>query len=41
MIESDHLPVCLALPGLLNAAGRPTLPTPYSHKEGHLLPYDA
>ena len=38
---SDHLPVCLALPGLLNAAGRAAMPTPYSHTEGRLLPYDA
>ena len=41
MIGSDHLPVHLALPGLLNAAGRATMPTPYSHTEGCLLPYDA
>ena len=36
-----HPPVRLALPGLLNAAGRATMPTPYSHTEGRLLPYDA
>ena len=41
VIGSDHLPVCLALPGLLNAAGRAAMPTPYSHTEGSLLPYDA
>ena len=38
---SDHLPVRLALPGLLNAAGRAAMPSPYSHTEGCLLPYDA
>ena len=31
----------LALPGLLSAAGRAAVPTPYSHMEGRLLPYDA
>ena len=41
VIGSDHLPVRLALPGLLNAAGRGTMPTPYSHTEGRLLPYVA
>ena len=41
VIGSDHLPVRLALPGLLNTAGRATMPTPYSHTEGRLLPYDA
>ena len=41
VIGSDHLPVCLALPGLLSAAGRAAVPTPYSHTEGRLLPYDA
>ena len=41
LIGSDHLPVRLALPGLLNAAGRAAMPTPYSHTEGRLLPYDA
>ena len=41
VIGSDHLPVRLALPGLLNAAGRPAMPTPYSHTENRLLPYDA
>ena len=41
VIGSDHLPVRLALPRLLNAAGRAAMPTPYSHTEGRLLPYDA
>ena len=41
VICSDHLPVHLAWPGLLNAAGRAAMPTPYSHTEGRLLPYDA
>ena len=41
VVESDHLPVRLALPGLLNAAGHAAMPTPYSHTEGCLLPYDA
>ena len=41
MIGSDNLPVRLALPGLLSAAGRATVPTPYSHTEGRPLPYDA
>ena len=41
VIGSDHLPVRLALPGLLNAAGHATMPTPYSHTEGRLLAYDA
>ena len=41
VIGSDHLPVRPALPGLLSAAGRAAVPTPYSHTEGHLLPYDA
>ena len=41
VIGSDHLPVRLALPGLLNAAGRAAMPTPYSHTEGRHLPYDA
>ena len=41
VIRSDHLQVCLALPGLLNAAGHATMPTPYSHTEGRLLSYDA
>ena len=41
MIGSDHLSVCLALLGFLNAAGRATMPNPYSHTEGRLLPYDA
>ena len=41
VVGSDHLPVCLALQGLLSAAGRAAMPTPYSHTEGRLLPYDA
>ena len=41
VVGSDHLPVRLALPGLLNAAGHATMPTRYSHTEGRLLPYDA
>ena len=41
VLGSDHLPVRLALPGLLTAAGRATMPTPYSHTEGRLLPHDA
>ena len=41
MIRSDHLLVCLALPGLLNAAGHAAMPAPYSHTEGRLLPYEA
>ena len=41
VISSDHLPVCLALPGLLSAAGHVAVPTPYSHTEGCLLPHDA
>ena len=41
LIGSDHLPVRLALPGLLNAAERAATPGPYSHTEGRLLPYDA
>ena len=41
VIGSDHLPVRLALPGLLNAAGHAMMPSSYSHTEGRLLPYDA
>ena len=41
VIRSDHLPVRLALPGLLNAVGRAAMTSPYSHTEGCLLPYDA
>ena len=40
VIGSDHLLVRLALRGLLTAAGRATMPTPYSHTEGCLLLYD-
>ena len=41
VVSSDHLPVRLALPGLLSAAGRAAMPTPYSHTEGRLLPENA
>ena len=41
VIGSDHLLVRLALPGLLDSAGHGAVPTPYSHTEGRLLPYDA
>ena len=41
VVGSDHLPVRLALPGLLNPAGHAAMPTPYSHTETRLLPYDA
>ena len=41
VVGSDHPPVRLALPGLLNAAGHATMPTPQSHTEGRLLLYDA
>ena len=41
VMGSDHLPVRLALPGLLKAAGHATMPTAYSHREGRLLPYHA
>ena len=41
MIGSDHLPVRLALRGLLSAAGRAAVPTFYSDTEGRLLPYNA
>ena len=40
VIGSDHVPVRLALPGLFSAAGRAAVPTPYSHTQGRLLPYD-
>ena len=40
VLGSDHLPVRPALPGLLTTAGRATRPTPYSHTEGRLLPYN-
>ena len=39
--SQDHLLVCLALPGLLDAAEHAVVPTPYSHTEGHLFQYDA
>ena len=38
---SDHLPVRLVLPGLLRTAGHAAVPTPCSHTEGRLLPYNA
>ena len=38
---SDHLPVRLALPGLLDAAGHAAVRTRYSHTDGRILPYDA
>ena len=40
VVGSDHLPVLLALPGLLNATGNAAMPTPYSQTEGCLLAYD-
>ena len=41
VIGSEHLPVCLALPGLPDPAGHAAVCTLYSHTEGRLLPYDA
>ena len=41
VIESDHLPVRLALRDLLSTAGHAAVPIPYSHTQGHPLPYDA
>ena len=40
VIGLDHLPVRLALPGLLDTAGHAAVLTSYSHTEGRLLPYD-
>ena len=40
VVGLDHLPIRLALPGLLNVAGHAAMPTSYSHTEGRLLPYD-
>ena len=40
VIGSHHLPVRLALPGLLNTAGHAAMPAPYSHRGGRLIPYD-
>ena len=40
VVGSDHLPVGLVLPGLLDTAGQAAVPTPYSHTEVRLLPYD-
>ena len=34
VVASDHLPVRLALPGLLNAAGHAAVPSPYSQRRG-------
>ena len=39
VIRSDHLPVRLALPGLLNAAGRAMMPTPYSLAHANCTPF--
>ena len=41
VIELDRLPVRLALPILLNAAGYAAMPAPYRHTQGRILPYDA
>ena len=41
VMGSDHLPVRLALPDLLNAAGHAAMPALYSHTEGRFLPYAA
>ena len=41
VVGLEYIPVCLALPGLLHAAGHATMPIPYSDMEGRLLPYDA
>ena len=41
VIGSDHLPVRLALPGLLNAEGHAAMPAPYSQTAGRLLLYDS
>ena len=41
VVWSDHLPVRLAPRGLLDQAGQPAAPTPYSHMQGHPLQYDA
>ena len=40
-IGSNHLLVRPALLGLLSAAGHAAVPTPYSHTEGRLFPYNA
>ena len=40
VIRSDHFPVHLAQAGLHDTAGHAAVPTPYSHKEGRLLPYE-
>ena len=41
VIGSDHLLVCLAVPGPLNTAGHAAMPAPYSQTEGRLPRYDA
>ena len=41
VVGSDHLPVRLALPGFLNAAGHGAMPNPYGHTGGRLLQYNA
>ena len=41
VVELDHLPVRLVLPGLLDTARQAAVPGPYSHTEECLLPYDA
>ena len=41
VVGSDYLPVRLALPGLLDAAGHAAVPTLDSHRGGRLLPYDS
>ena len=41
VVGSDHLLVCLVLPGLLSMAGQAVVTSPYSHTEGPLLPYDS
>ena len=39
LVGLEKLPVCLILPGLLNATGKAAAPTPCSHNEGRALPY--
>ena len=41
VIRTDHPRIRQALPGLLNATGHAAMPSPYSHTQGRLLPYDA
>ena len=40
VVRSDHLPVRLVLPGLLDTAGQAPVPTPQRHTEGRLLLYN-